>query len=125
MLQVEAVDVVPPRDGQIRRLGPCHHSHNGWGGCGGRGRRLTSTRISVPRTSGRGFRVPRVACSWGLGCRLVQARTRTLPYCASVTVYSSEGGSQVAWMVGSAQANVWPWRGGRPVVDCSLGVVSA
>lgn len=117
---VETPHVGPPDNGQIWGLWPVPPQPQLLRGCVGRGRRLTSTRISMPWTSGRGAQVPRVACSCGLGCKSAQARTRTVPSCASATAYSSDGGSQVA---GSAQANLWLCRRrGRPVGCCSAPV---
>lgn len=86
--------------------GPCHQSQSTCGSCVMRGRRLTSTRTSVPGTIGAGPRVPRPACRCTFGCNPAHARTRTVPYCSSV------GSGQV---VGSLQSNLRPWRGGRPV----------
>ncbi len=95
-----------------------HHRQSGLGGWGGWGSRLTPTSIRVPRTSGRGWRVPREACSCVLGCRPAQARPRTWPYRASSPCPSAVGGRQLA---GSEQSNVCPWRRGRPVGGCAVG----
>jgi hypothetical protein len=42
----------------------------------GRGNRSTSSRMSVPRTRGRGRRVPRVAWFCGVGCNTCDAYGR-------------------------------------------------
>ena len=91
--------------------GPDHHSQSRLGGRVGRGRRLTSTRTTVPRTIGRGPCVPRPGWFWGAACSPPQARTRTGPYWPSSARCSAVGAGQVA---GSSQANLAPWRRGRP-----------
>jgi hypothetical protein len=61
--------------------GPCHHSHKTLGSLllSPRGRRSTSTRMSVPTTMGRGPRVPFPARLLTFGCISAYARTRTNP----------------------------------------------
>src|SRR5215207_3229017 len=96
--------------------GPCHHSHKTLGSrrLSPRGRRSTSTRMSVPTTMGRGPRVPFAAWLWTFGCISAHARTRTDPYPpASSQRCSAEGSGQV---LGSAQFILGPWRRGRRCV---------
>ena len=61
--------------------GPHHHSHKTRGSrlLSPRGRRSTSTRMSVPTTMGRGLRLPRPSWFRTLGCSSAHARTRTDP----------------------------------------------
>ena len=62
--------------------GPCHHSHKTRGSrlLSPRGRRSTSTRMSVPTTMGRGPRVPFPAWLWTFGStRSCPPRRRRAP----------------------------------------------
>jgi len=59
--------------------------------------------MSVPRTTGRVFLVPRAAWFCCLGCSPAHARTRTVPYWRSSVCNSAVGGSQLA---GAVQSNL-------------------
>jgi hypothetical protein len=60
-------------------VGPYHQNQSGVGALVGRGSRSTSSRINVPRMSGRGRRLPRVAWWCGVACSPLQAWRETCP----------------------------------------------
>ena len=102
--------------------GPAHHSHSTLGGRVRAGTRSTCTRMMVPRTIGRGPPVPWPGWRCCLGCSPLQAATVTVPYWSSIVTRVAVGVGQV---VGSAQANLAPWRRGRPVLPGGRGGGSA
>ena len=96
MPRIETPHIRAPDEVRLRRrpLRPVpHHSHKTRGSRrpSPRGRRSTSTRMSVPTTMGRGPRLPRPPRFWTFGRILAHARTRTFPCPASSQAYSAEG----------------------------------
>ena len=71
--------------------GPAHHSHSTFGGRVRAGTRWTCTRTMVPRTIGRGLRVPWPGWRCCLGCSPAQACTVTVPYWSSLAKAGGRG----------------------------------
>ena len=80
VLNRKAGDVGLPELGKVGWGRSSHQNQSGISGLVGRGRWSTSSRISVPRTSGRGWRVPRGMCraeDAAAGCRPPHACRQT------------------------------------------------
>jgi site-specific DNA recombinase len=111
--QVEPAHIGPPGEIQVQvevaGAGPPQPQHLRWAGAGGDALDLNAD--DVPRTIGRGPRLPWPGWRCCLGCSPPHACTVTVPYCSSLQRRVAVGAGQVA---GSASANLAPWRRGRP-----------